>query len=167
MRKLAFILTALTLLTLVIGAVGCDRLDELRERRSTATPPTQTSSPTATPAAPALTPTPTLASTPTPTPAPTVPPLTSLPCRFHGTVELNSAPVANGTVITATIAGDTYQVTTPSIYGAATYRLQIVPPAGKTYASGTVITFKIGDRVAEQTGTWEIGGNTELNLSAG
>lgn len=90
-----------------------------------------------------------------------------LPCRFHGTVTVGGLDVADGTQITATIAGDTYGTTTPSEYGVSTYALTIVPPEGSYYVPGTPITFKIGDLAAEQVGFWVPGGDIELDLTAG
>jgi hypothetical protein len=139
--------------------------------------PSATPPPTATPT-PAINPThtltpatistltPTLTSTPTPAPTPVVPSQTELPCRFRGTVKLNGANVPDGTTIRVTIAGDTYTSNTPSAYGASTYVIKIVPPAGTIYAAGTQVTFKIGNYAAQQTGSWEIGGNIQLDLTA-
>lgn len=90
-----------------------------------------------------------------------------LPCRFHGTVYVDGVEVADGTVITATVEGDTYTTTTPSVYGDSTYWLEIAPDVGVTYTEGAEITFMIGDQAVTQTGTWEAGGNFELNLSIG
>jgi hypothetical protein len=88
------------------------------------------------------------------------------PSRFHGTVELDGAPVDDGTTITATIEGQTFTTTTPSAYGDSTFALMIEQPDGMAF-DGKTVTFKIGDRDAGQTGTWEMGGNVELNLSSG
>jgi hypothetical protein len=91
----------------------------------------------------------------------------SLPCRFHGTVQLDGAAVEDGTTITATVEGQTFTTTTPSAaYGASTFVLLIEQPEGVALA-GSTVTFKIGARDADQTATWELGGNIELNLSAG
>ncbi len=90
-----------------------------------------------------------------------------LPCRFHGTVQLDGADVAGNTTITATIGNDTYTTQTPSVYGDSTYLLEIAPPEGTSYADGTAITFMIGARTATQASAWETGGNVELNLSSG
>lgn len=89
-----------------------------------------------------------------------------LPCRFHGTVQLDGAPVPDGTVITATIEGNISTTTTPSVYGDSTYAIIIVPPQGTIFNDGTPITFKIGDFDAIETGTWETGLNLILNLTA-
>ena len=89
-----------------------------------------------------------------------------LPCRFHGTVQLDGADVPDGTVITATIQGDTYSTTTPSVYGDSTYLLEIVPHYIVHYAEMVEITFKIDGYATDQTGEWETGGNRGFNLSA-
>jgi len=52
----------------------------------------------------------------------------ALPCRFHGTVQLDNATVPDGTIITAIIGADTYTTSTPSVYGNSTYAITIVPP---------------------------------------
>lgn len=88
------------------------------------------------------------------------------PSRFYGTVQLDNMPVPDGTVITATIAGDTYTTTTPAVYGSSTYALRLEPPRGKSYNEGTQVTFTIGTYTADQTGSWEMGGNTPLDISA-
>jgi len=121
----------------------------------TAQTPAPTTTPTETPT-PTPTPTPTL--TPTPTPTPT------LPCQFYGTVMLNGANVADGTVITATIGNDTYSTTTTTVSGNSTYVIQIFEPSGKSY-DGNTVTFAIGGNTANQTGTWQSGGNIVLNLT--
>ena len=91
-----------------------------------------------------------------------------MPCRFHGTVQIDGADVADGTVITATIGGnDTYTATTPAAYGASTYSLEIAPPVGTQYDEGTLVTFMIGSTAADQTGSFGSGGNVELDLSSG
>ncbi|MDY6893634.1 MAG: hypothetical protein SVO26_08005 [Chloroflexota bacterium] len=90
-----------------------------------------------------------------------------MPCRFYGTVQIDGANVADGTVITATVEGDSYTATTPAVYGASTYSLEIAPPAGTQYDEGATITFMIGSTSAEQTSSFEAGGNVELDLSSG
>ena len=84
------------------------------------------------------------------------------PCAFHGTVQVNGANVADGTVITATIGNDTYTATTSD----STYRVVIAQPELKSYA-GLTVTFKIGSDTASQTGTWQMGDNVALNLTKG
>lgn len=90
-----------------------------------------------------------------------------LPCRFHGTVQVDGADVTGNTTITATIGNDTYTTTTPAVYGPSTYAIKMAPPEGTNYAGGTPITFMIGDLTADQASAWETGGNIELNLSVG
>jgi len=88
------------------------------------------------------------------------------PCAFHGTVQVNGANVADGTVITATIGNDTYTTITPSAYGASTYKIEIAQPELKSYAA-LPVTFKIGSDPVTQTGTWSMGGNEPVNLIKG
>ena len=56
------------------------------------------------------------------------------PCRFHGTVEVDGAAVDDGTIITATIEGQTFTTTTPSAYGASTFAIMIEQPEGMAFA---------------------------------
>jgi hypothetical protein len=89
------------------------------------------------------------------------------PCRFYGDVMLDGQAVPAGTVITATVGGDEYTTTTPAEgYGASTYAIKIAEPSGATY-DGATVTFMIGSRSAAQTGTWELGSNVNVDLSAG
>jgi len=92
-----------------------------------------------------------------------------LPCRFHGTVQVDGADVPDGTVITTTVQGDTYtstySTTTPADFGSSTYALEIWD-FSTCHAEGAPIAFMIGDRAADQTATWIAGGDIELNLSA-
>jgi len=90
----------------------------------------------------------------------------ALPCRFHGTVQLDNATLPDDTIITAIIEGDTYTTSTPSVYGNSTYAITIVPPKNVTYMDGTPVTFLIGGYYAMETGTWETGLNLVLNLTA-
>ena len=88
------------------------------------------------------------------------------PCRFYGTVTVDGAAVADGTVITAMIEGDQLTTATPAEgYSASTYALKI--GVDTEYTEGATVTFMIGDRAAAQTGTWTKGGNVEVNLTAG
>jgi hypothetical protein len=89
-----------------------------------------------------------------------------LPCRFHGWVLLDGAAVPDGTVVTATILGYEFTDDTPSPYGASTYLVTVTPPVGVNFPDGTTVTFKVGDYPAAQTGSFEKGGNLELNLDA-
>jgi hypothetical protein len=88
------------------------------------------------------------------------------PCRFYGTVTVDGAAVADGTVITAMIGGDQLTTATPAEgYSTSTYAIKI--GVDTEYTEGATVTFMIGDRAAAQTGTWTKGANVEVNLSAG
>ena len=88
------------------------------------------------------------------------------PCRFYGTVTVDGAGVADGTVITAMIGGDQLTAATPAEgYSTSTYAIKI--GVDTEYTEGATVTFMIGDRAAAQTGTWAKGGNIEVNLTAG
>ena len=90
------------------------------------------------------------------------------PCRFYGTVQENGANVDDGTIISAMIGGaEVATTTTPAAgYGASSYAITIAQ-TGNTTFEGKTVTFKIGAKSAEQTGTWTLGGNTKLNLTVG
>ena len=88
------------------------------------------------------------------------------PCRFYGTVTVDGAAVADGTVITAMIEGDQLTTATPAEgYSTSTYAIKI--GVDTEYTEGATVTFMIGDRAAAQTGTWAKGANIEVNLTAG
>ncbi len=92
-----------------------------------------------------------------------------LPCRFHGTVQVEGADVADGTPITATIAGDTYTTVTATTAsdGPSSYAIKITPPVDTRYDEGTTVTFMIGSASAGQTSTFEAGDNKALDLTIG
>ncbi len=90
----------------------------------------------------------------------------TLPCRFYGNVRLDSAPVPNGTMITATIEGDTYATMTPAIYGNATFAMTIEPLPGTFYNEGTEVVFTVAGYEAAPRGYWETGGNIHIDLFA-
>jgi hypothetical protein len=90
----------------------------------------------------------------------------SITCSFAGTVKLDGADVADGTAVTAIIEGVEYRTTTPTGYGASTYAISIRSTSDMTYHDGTTVAFRIGDRQAEQTGTWQAGKNIRLDLTA-
>jgi hypothetical protein len=161
MKKVAVVLIPLLVLVLVFGALGC----------KSSPAPTPTPTPTVAP-----TPTPTVAPTPTPTPtvAPTATPLATPPpadnvsgppCRFHGTVTLNGANVADGTVVTVIIAGYGYPTNTVTVNGVSTYSVTIPKAQGISYEAQAV-TFKVGSATAIQTSAWTMGGNVLVNLIA-
>lgn len=91
--------------------------------------------------------------TPTPTPPPTA--------DFSGTVlDDKGANVADGTVVAAYIGTDKVAeaTVTKDAAGKTVYALEVAGEAGDT------VTFKIGDKDADQTGTWAAGPIT-LNLA--
>ncbi len=92
-----------------------------------------------------------------------------LPCRFHGTVQVDGADVADGTPITATIDGDTYTTVTATTEsdGPSSYAIKITPPVDTRYDEGAQVTFMIGSDSAGQAGTFEAGANKALDLSIG
>ncbi|MFC1847718.1 hypothetical protein ACFLXV_00185 [Chloroflexota bacterium] len=90
-----------------------------------------------------------------------------LPCRFYGRVQLDGMDVPDGTTITAIIADDTYTTTTPTAkYGPSTYAIVLLPLPGTPYDEGTVVIFEIESYEADNLGTWETGGNINLDLAA-
>ncbi len=165
MRKSAAVLVTILAVVMLL-AIGCSS-----EAEPSPTPiPTPEPTPTATPEpTPPPTPTPTVA--PTPTPVETAPPGTQPPCRFYGTVASDGADVPDGTVITATILGSPYTTTTPAlvngepVYGSSTYVIKISEPIGASY-DGATVSFAIGEHTAAQTGTWAMGNNIKLDLTA-
>lgn len=95
-------------------------------------------------------------------------PVSVLPCRFYGTVQLNGADVADGTIITVVIDGDEYTTTTPAAaYGPSTYAIMIQPSGYNKYPDGTWVAFEINGLSAQQIRTWTTGGNIEANLTRG
>jgi len=87
-------------------------------------------------------------------------------CSFSGTVKLDGADVAGGTLVTATIQGDEYHTHTPPGLGSSSYAITIQAPEGKKYPDGTVVTFKVNDRTADQTGIFQAGSSLRLDLTA-
>jgi len=85
------------------------------------------------------------------------------PSVFGGTVSINDAPAATGTLVVAVIDGMEVASTTVS---AGSYAFSIAQPAGESFA-GKVIIFTVGKATASQTAIWQDSGGGELNLSAG
>lgn len=162
MRKLAALVAPTLILVIILAAVGCGGEESATPTPATTGPttPAATDGPTSGPSV-APTATATLQPAPTQTPSGTEP-----PCRFYGNVQLDSADVPDGTVITIIVEGDEYETTTPAVYGPSTYARKVEPLSGSAYAGGTIVTFKIDGHVADQTGSWEMGGNIEINLTA-
>jgi len=87
-------------------------------------------------------------------------------CTFSGTVRLDSTQVADGTSVTAIIAGDEYHTDTSTGYGYSTYSLTIRAPDGKNYPDGTKVTFEVNGHPTGQTATFKAGANVRLDLTA-
>jgi hypothetical protein len=87
-------------------------------------------------------------------------------CSFSGTVKLDDAEVAGGTLITALIEGVEYNTHTPTGYGYSTYSITIQPPEGKTYPDGTKVVFKVNGHTTDQTAIYKAGASTRLDLAA-
>lgn len=91
----------------------------------------------------------------------------SLPCRFHGTVQINGHTVPDGILVKALIGGnEVASCTLPAVYGPSTYALIITQPVGASYSNSSEIRFKIHVYDTIQTATWKPGGNIALNLTA-
>ena len=152
-------------LVLVFGALGCKSSPAPTPTPTPTVAPTPTPTPTEAPT-PVVTPTPTVAPTATPLMTPPAPDnVSGPPCRFHGTVTLNGANVADGTVVTVIIEGYGYTTTTATVNGASTYAITIPKATGVSY-EGQAVTFRVGSATAIQTSAWTMGGNVLVNLIA-
>jgi hypothetical protein len=87
-------------------------------------------------------------------------------CTFTGIVTSDNANVADGTVITAIIAGDKYNTHASTVLGYSAYSLTIIAPEGKTYADGTQVIFMVNNRDTGQIATFESGATIVLDLTA-
>lgn len=128
---------------------------------ATPVPPTATARP---PTATAVPPTP----TPAPTAVPTVPPpatgeinTQSLPHRFYGSARAGGQTVADGTIISAVIENQT--VGTALVTG-GNYRVDAIQRGSSNYV-GKRVTFFVGAKLAAETGTFEFGGLSNVNLT--
>ncbi|MBM3943834.1 MAG: hypothetical protein FJ316_13190 [SAR202 cluster bacterium] len=145
---------------------------------ATAVPPTPVPTPTATPVpAPTATPRPVPTATPTPVPTATpAPAATQLPrCVsgatpphvFTGKATLAGAAAPDGATVTALVANAKCS-SAPAVVSGGRYTILVEQPEGETYA-GKAIKFTIGNQLpsnAAETGAWEAGGATILNLTA-
>jgi hypothetical protein len=86
-------------------------------------------------------------------------------CTFTGIVTSDNAKVADGTVITAIIAGDEYYTHTSTVLGSSIYYLTISAPEGKSYANGTEVIFRVNDRDTGQVATFESGSTIMQDLT--
>ena len=87
-------------------------------------------------------------------------------CTFSGRVRLDNAEVADGTPVTAAIAGDKYHTSASTGYGYSTYSLTIRAPQGRNYPDGTKITFEVNGHATSQTATFKAGANVMVDLTA-
>jgi hypothetical protein len=84
------------------------------------------------------------------------------PNRFYGTVTIDGKPAPDGTPVFA--LADVSLWSTGAKTSAGRYTLD-VQSSGKPLVSKQ-ITFMIGDLLAQQTAVWQMGANTNLDLSA-
>ena len=84
------------------------------------------------------------------------------PHVFIGKATTHEGPTSEETQVTAWVDG--YKVGSTTVSDGR-YNIQVSQPVDRSIA-GKPILFKIGDFVADQTGTWEFGGLDELDLSA-
>lgn len=84
------------------------------------------------------------------------------PHVFVGTAIVDGKPMADGKSVTAWING---HMVAESVIHRGAYILLVVEPVGRSF-HGEKISFKIGDFKAREVGYWELGGGTELILTA-
>jgi hypothetical protein len=87
-------------------------------------------------------------------------------CTYTGNVRLDNAEVADGTLITAVIAGDEYHTHTSTGYGYSTYSLTIRAPDGTNYPDGIEVTFKVKGHPTGETAVFQAGASVRLDLTA-
>jgi hypothetical protein len=98
-----------------------------------------------------------------------VPPL---PSTFYGTAKLDGANVADGTLVTAWVDGVQYgQGNTFTFNGESWYSLDVLgddpdTPEKDGGTTGDIVSFRVGDNAAAQTGIWSGGTTAQLNLTA-
>jgi hypothetical protein len=96
-----------------------------------------------------------------------------LPCEFYGTVTISGSPAPAGTVIDAYVNSmkqGSITVKEPGKYGnVGTFDERLIVLAGENDFTGGApgITFKIGEKTADQTYPYTPGTSTELALSSG
>jgi hypothetical protein len=94
-----------------------------------------------------------------------------LPCAFWGNVSINGQNIPAGTLITAWISDTQVTQTTALIRnGASVYTLDIPGDNPDTPAldggnPGEVVRFKVGTWWAEESGTWQTGDASNMNLT--
>jgi hypothetical protein len=96
-----------------------------------------------------------------------------MPSSFYGTVKADGSNVSPLTLVSAWINGVKYAESQVMIFNTDTVYALDVPgdivgtPEIEGGKPGDVITFRIGNTPAHQTGTWQSGTNVEFNLSVG
>jgi hypothetical protein len=96
-----------------------------------------------------------------------------LPCEFYGTVVISGTPAPVGTVITAyvnSVKQGSITVKDAGYYGGTdTFDERLIVLSGDNDFSGgaPTITFKIGEKTADQTSPYSPGMSSELTLSSG
>jgi hypothetical protein len=85
------------------------------------------------------------------------------PARFAGTVTVDGAPVAAGTVIQAKIGSASCGVATATSDSRYVLDVPALDPGATPNcgAEGAVVSFWIGDKLARETGTWK---NYDINV---
>ncbi len=95
-----------------------------------------------------------------------------MPASFYGTVTVDEADAPEGTQVSAWIDGVMYAETHTFLFeGKAVYALDVpaddsATPEVEGGRPGDTIVFYVSELQADQTGPWQGGTNTELNLSA-
>ena len=82
---------------------------------------------------------------------------------FAGTVSIDGAPAPDGTVITAWVE-EFAQPVAQGVVAGGSYNFKVFQ-FGTTSFSGRIITFKIGDSTANETGIWQSFGADVVNLT--
>ena len=96
-----------------------------------------------------------------------------LPSSFYGTIKLNGANVADGTLVEAVVNGKVVAQSYTQMYeGDSVYTISVPGDDASTSTTvegakeGDAISFKIGGIAAGQAGAWRSGTNVKLDLSA-
>jgi len=86
------------------------------------------------------------------------------PHIFTGTAMVDGKAAADGTLVTASVAGTAVAKASAAVAGGK-YTILVEQPEGSAFA-GKTVKFKIGSSDASQSATWEQGGASVLNLTA-
>ena len=92
----------------------------------------------------------------------------SPPNRFFGSVSLDGAAAAGGTVVSASIGGVECGTTTVAVGATYAYVLDVVSDGeiSGCGSAGATVTFSVGGNAATQTATWSSGDFSPLDLTA-